>query len=343
MSADNQSFGTDVPPPLAMLQLISGFWISRGIYIAAKLGLADLLHEGPQTAEALAAATVTHAPSLYRVLRALASVGVFTEDERGFALTPVSETLRTDAPGSLRFFAMTELGEEHYPAWGDLLHSVQTGDIAFDHVYGMPIWEFFAQNRENARIFNNAMTNMTLAVNEAVLASYDFSGIRRIVDVGGGHGSLLISILKANPQMTGMVFDAPQVVEVARANIEAAGLASRCEAVAGDFFEAVPEGADAYIMKWIIHDWNEERSARILSNCHRAMAEGDKLLLVEAVVPSGSEPHFSKFIDLNMLVMTGGRERTEEEYRQLFATSGFRLKGCVPTASPMSVIEGERV
>lgn len=343
MSAENQPFGADVPPPLAMLQLISGFWISRGIYIVAKLGLADLLREGPQTADELAAATGTHAPSLYRVLRALSSVGLFTEDEQGFALTPVSATLRTDVPGSLRAFAMTELGEEHYPAWGELLHSVQTGGIAFDHVFGMPCWEFFAKNPDNARIFNDAMTGMTLAVNEAVLSGYDFSGIRKIVDVGGGHGSLISAILKANPQLTGVLFDAPPVIEGARVQIEAAGVASRCETVAGDFFEAVPEGADAYLMKWIIHDWDEERAARILRNCHRAMAEGGRLLLVEAVVPQGTEPHFSKFIDLNMMVMTGGRERTEEEYRRLFETSGFRLTRCVPTDSPMSVIEGERV
>lgn len=344
MSEQNQNAGAAVPPTIAMLQLISGFWISRAIYIAAKLGIADYLKDGHQTADELATATGTHAPSLYRVMRALASVGVFTEDEGGgFALTPLSETLRSDAPGSLRAFATTELGEVHYPAWGDLLHSVKTGEIAFDHHFGVPVWEYFAQHPENAKTFADSMTGMTLAINAAVLSGYDFSGIEQIVDVGGGHGSLIAAILKANPQMRGVLFDAPPVIEGARPRLEAEGLSARCQAVAGDFFESVPEGGDAYILKWIIHDWDEERATRILRNCHRAMKEHGKLLLVEAVVPTGSEPHFSKFIDLNMLVMTGGRERTEDEYRKLFESSGFRLTRIVPTDSPMSVIEGERV
>ncbi|MDQ2973775.1 MAG: acetylserotonin O-methyltransferase [Acidobacteriota bacterium] len=333
-----------VPPSVAMLQMISGFWISRAIYIVAKLGLADHLRDGHKTADELAAVTGTHAPSLYRVLRALASVGVFAEDaKRAFALTPLSETLCTDAPGSLRAFATVELGEEHYPAWGELLHSVKTGEIAFDHAFGMPVWKFFEQNPENAKTFNDAMTGMTLAVNDAVLNSYDLSSISKIVDVGGGHGSLIASILKANPQMKGVLFDAPSVAEGAQGRIEVEGIADRCEVVAGDFFQSVPGGGDAYILKWIIHDWDDERSNTILRNCHRAMTENGKLLLVEAVVPRGSEPHFSKFIDLNMLVMTGGRERTENEYRMLLETSGFKLTSIIPTESPMSVIEGERL
>jgi hypothetical protein len=343
MTERNQPGNTGVPPPVAMLQMISGFWISRAIYIAAKLGIADLLRDGHRTIDELAAATGTHAPSLYRVMRALASVGVFTEAEKtGFTLTPLAETLRTDAPGSLRAFATVELGEEHYPAWGELLHSVKTGEIAFDRAFGMPVWKFFEQNPENAKTFNDAMTGMTLAVNDAVLSSYDFSSISEIVDVGGGHGSLIASILKSNPPMRGVLFDAPPVIEGARRRIGAEGIAERCEAIAGDFFESVPSGGYAYILKWIIHDWDDERSVTILKNCHRAMAENGRLLLVEAVVPDGSEPHFSKFIDLNMLVMTGGRERTEDEYRTLFEASGFRLTRIIPTESPMSIIEGER-
>jgi len=343
MTERHQPANADVPPPVAMLQMISGFWISRAIYVAAKLGVADHLSDGYRTIDELAAATGTHAPSLYRVLRALASVGVFTEDgKRGFALTPLAETLRTDVSGSLRAFATVELGEEHYPAWGELLHSVRTGEIAFDRAFGMPVWEFFEQNPENAKTFNDAMTGMTLAVNDAVLSSYDFSSIGKIIDVGGGHGSLIASILKAHPEMRGILFDAPPVIEGARCRLQDEGIAERCEAIAGDFFESVPGGGDAYILKWIIHDWDEERSITILKNCHRAMAENGRLLLVEAVVPFGSEPHFSKFIDLNMLVMTGGRERTEDEYRTLFEASGFRLTRIIPTESPMSIIEGER-
>jgi len=343
MTGHNPPSNADVPPSVAMLQMISGFWISRAIYIAAKLGIADQLRDGPKTVDELAAATATHAPSLYRVLRALASVGVFSEDKkRGFALTSLAETLRTDAPDSLRAFATVELGEEHYPAWGELLHSVRTGEIAFDRAFGMPVWKFFEQNPENAKTFNDAMTGFTLAVNDAVLSSYDFSSIGKIVDVGGGHGSLIASILKTNPKMRGVLFDAPPVIEGARHRLKDEGLAERCEATAGDFFDSVPSGGDAYIVKWIIHDWDDEQSVTILKNCHRAMTKYGRLLLVEAVVPHGSEPHFSKYMDLNMLIMTGGRERTEDENRTLLEASGLKLTKIVPTKSPMSIIEGNR-
>jgi hypothetical protein len=332
-----------VPPPLQMLQLISGFWIARCVYVLAKLGLADLIKDGPRGVDDLAAATNTHAPSLFRVLRALASVGVITQDGNRFAGTPLSDTLRSDVPGSIRAFAMTELGEEHYPAWGELLHSVRTGGIAFDKAFGEPIWEFFAKNPENAQIFNDAMSGMTAQANEALHAAYTFSGIDKIMDVGGGHGGLITSILQKNPEMTGILFDSPQVIDGARENIAASDIADRCELVGGDFFQSVPTGADAIILKWIIHDWNDEQSVAILKNCRAALPDNGKLILVEAVVPETSEPHFSKFIDLNMLVMTGGRERTESEFRKLYEDSGFKLTRVVPTESPFSVIEGVKV
>ncbi|HXI61994.1 MAG TPA: methyltransferase [Pyrinomonadaceae bacterium] len=338
------SADTQVPPPIAMLRLISGFWISRGIYIAAKLGLADLIRDGARTADDLAVATGTHAPSLFRVLRALASVGIFTHDEQNrFGDTPLLQTLRSGVPGSLRAFAMTELGEEHYPAWGELLHSVKTGGIAFDHAFGTDVWKYFAQHPDNAKIFNDAMSGMTAQANEALHAAYDFAGIKTLVDIGGGHGGLITSILRRNPEMRGILFDSPPVIEGARPLIESSEVAGRCEPVAGNFFESVPEGADAHIMKWIIHDWDDDQSVTILRNSRRALAEGGKLILVEAVVPAGNEPHFSKFIDLNMLVMTGGRERTEAEFRDLYERAGFRLTRVVPTESPFSVIEGLRV
>ena len=334
----------EVPPPIAMLQLISGFWISRCIYITAKLGLADLVKEGPKTAAELAASTATHAPSLFRVLRALASVGMFTQDDKDrFGITPLSETLRAGVPGSLRAFAMTELGEEHYPAWGDLMHSVQTGGIAFDHTFGMNAWEFFKRHPANAKIFNDAMSGMTAQANEALHASYDFAGINTLIDIGGGHGGLITSILRRNPQMRGILFDSPEVIDGAKALVSGSDVADRCELVGGSFFESVPEGGDAHILKWIIHDWDDEKSVAILKNSHRALAVNGKLILVEAVVPSGGEPHFAKFIDLNMLVMTGGRERTEAEFRRLYEASGFRLARVVPTESPFSAIEGVRV
>jgi hypothetical protein len=334
----------EIPPPLAMLQLISGFWISRCVYVIAKLGIPDLLNDGPKTATELAAATETHTPSLFRLLRALAAVDVLTQSEDGrFGNTPLSETLRADVPGSLRSFAMTELGEEHYPAWGELLHSVRTGEIAFEQAFKMPVWEFFATHPDNARIFNDAMSGMTAQAEQALHAAYDFSGIKTIVDVGGGHGGLITSILERNPDMRGILFDSPQVIEGAKTGVRASAVGERLQLAGGDFFQAVPEGGDAIIMKWIIHDWNDEQSVAIMKNCHRALPGNGKLILIEAVVPSSNEPHFSKFIDLNMLVMTGGRERTEEEFRQLFEASGFRLERVVPTESPFSVIEGVRV
>jgi hypothetical protein len=334
----------EVPAPLQMLQIISGFWISRCVYVAAKFGIPDLLKDGAKTAEELAAATDSHAPSLFRVLRALVPFGIFTQDENNrFGITPLSETLRSDVRGSLRAFAMTELGEEHYPAWGELLYSVRTGGIAFDQAFGEPVWEFFATHPDNAQIFNDAMSGMTAQANEALHAAYDFEGIKTIVDVGGGHGGLITSILKKNPSMRGILFDSPPVIEGAKAAVNASEVGDRCALVAGDFFQSVPEGGDAIILKWIIHDWNDEQSIAILKNCHRALPEIGKLILVEAAVPASNEPHFSKFIDLNMLVMTGGRERTEAEFRELYEASGFRLTRVVPTESPFSVIEGVKV
>ena len=334
----------EIPPPLQMLQLISGFWVSRCLYVAAKLGIPDLLKDEPKSAEELAAATGAHAPSLFRVLRALAAVDVLTQADDGrFGNTPLSETLCSDLPGSLRAFAMTELGEEHYPAWGELMHSVRTGGIAFDKAFGEPVWEFFAKHEENAKIFNDAMSGLTAQAEHALHAAYSFEGINTIVDVGGGHGGLMTSILKRNPNMRGILFDSPQVIEGAASRMAASGIGDRCELVGGDFFQAVPEGADAIIMKWIIHDWNDEQSIAIMKNCHRGLPPNGKLILVEAVVPPGDEMHFAKFIDLNMLVMTGGRERTEEEFRQLYEAAGFRLTRIVPTESPFSVIEGAKI
>lgn len=325
-----------------MLQIISGFWISRAVYVIGKLGIPDLLQSGPKTAEELASATQTHAPSLFRILRALVSVGVLRSADGGrFAQTPLSETLVTDAPGSLRWFAVSELGQEHYPAWGNLMHSVKTGEIAFDNFFGVDIWKYFQQNPEDAAVFNNSMSNVTAHTNEVITSLYDFSQFGKIVDVGGGHGGLITSILQKNPQVKGILFDAAEVIEGARPKIEAAGLADRVETVAGDFFKSVPAGGDAYMMKWIIHDWDDEKSNVILRNCRKQMTPNGKLILVDCVVPETDEPHFSKFIDLNMLVMTGGKERTEKEFAQLLAGADFKLLRVIPTDVPHSIVEAE--
>ena len=342
--SNQQTTSADIPPPVAMLQLIAGFWVSRAIYIVAKLGIADLLKDQPRSSEELAAATGTHAPSLYRVLRALASVGVFATDEHGrFALTPLAATLQTGVPGSLRAFAIAELGEDHYPAWGEVLRSVKTGETAFDHLFGMSVWQYRARHPREAQIFDEAMADFTAVAIDAILASYDFSSIGALVDVGGGDGGLIAAILKANPQMKGTLFDAPHVVAGARRRIAAEGLTERCEISAGDFFASVPSGGDAYVLKNIIVDWDDERSVGILRHCHRAMTARGKLLVIEAVIPPGGGYSFRKFIDLVMLVMTGGRVRTEAEHRALLAAAGFRLTRVIPTPSEMSVIEGVRV
>ena len=331
------------PPPAAeqMFQIISGFWISRAVYIIAKLGIPDLLKSGPKTADKLASATNTHAPSLFRVLRALVSVGVLSAEGDSFGLTPVSETLVTDAPGSLRWFAVSELGQEHYPAWGNLMHSVETGGIAFDNFFGMDVWKYFSENPEDAAIFNNSMSAVTAATNEAIITLYDFSGFNTLIDVGGGHGGLLTSILEQNPNLKGVLFDAPEVIEGARPKLEAAGVADRAKAISGDFFKDVPAGGDAYIMKWIIHDWDDEKSNTILRNIRRHIPANGRLILIDCVVPETSEPHFSKFIDLNMLVMTGGKERTEKEFRELLDAAGFRLLRVIPTDLPTAIVEAE--
>ena len=333
-----------IPPQDAMFQIVLNFWMSRAVYIIAKLGIPDLLKDGPKTTNELAAATTTHAPSLYRVLRALASVGVVkARDEGKFELTPISELLVTDAPGSVRWFMVSELGEEHYPAWGNLMHSVKTGEIAFDNAFGMNIWEYFSKNPEKGALFNDSMSVVTAVVNEAITSGYDFSGVRKLVDVGGGHGGLMTAILKKNPHLTGLVFDAPEVITGTREKIKAAGLSERCETVGGDFFQSVPAGGDAYILKWIIHDWDDEKSIKILRNIRQHLSGDSRLIVVDAVVPETDVLDFSKFFDLNMLVMTGGKERTEAEFRQLFQSAGFKLLRVIPTDLPTSIIEGRPV
>ena len=330
------------PPQVAMLQLISGFWISRAVYVIAKLGIPDLLATGPKTSDELAAATNTHSPSLFRLLRALVSVGVLhTGAEGRFENTPLSETLITDAPGSLRWFTVSELGQEHYPAWGNLMHSVKTGGIAFDDFFADDVWGYFHKNPEDAAVFNNSMSGMTAAVNNTLRSSYDFSKFNTVVDVGGGHGALIAEILQGNPNTKGVLFDAPEVISGSRERLAAAGLSDRCEAIEGDFFKSVPAGGDAYVMKWILHDWNDELAIQILKNCREHLAPAGRLIIVDCVVPETNEPHFSKFIDLNMLVMTGGKERTAREFEELLSASGFKLLQVIPTEHPTSIIEAQ--
>ncbi|HEV7281004.1 MAG TPA: methyltransferase [Pirellulaceae bacterium] len=332
-----------LPPQEQMNRMLTGYWVSQTLYAAAKLGIADLLVDGPRSADDLAAATNMHAPSLYRLLRAAASVGVFAEDgERRFSLTPLAECLRSDAPQSQRGLAIMN-GEEHYRAWGELLYSVQTGKPSFDHLYGMPIFEFLSKNPEPAAVFDEAMVGVHGRETAAMLEAYDFSGIGTLADIGGGNGSLLSSVLQKVPAMRGLLFDLEGVTARAKERLRAAGLADRCEVASGSFFQSVPSGADAYLMRHIIHDWDDERAATILKNVHRAMKPESRLLLVEMIIPPGNDPSFGKLLDLTMLILPGGKERTEAEYRRLFAACGFELTRIVPTDSEISVIEGRKI
>jgi ubiquinone/menaquinone biosynthesis C-methylase UbiE len=333
-----------VSPTAAVLHVLVGYWTSRIVYIAAKLGIPDLLADGPKTAAELATLTHTHAPSLYRVLRALASIGWVTESADGrFTSTPLSAALQTSAPGSLRNLAITELGEEHYPAWGDLLETVRTGDLAFNRVFGMPNWQYWTHHDEQAQIFNRAMSEMTAVLEPAVLELLDVSAARRIVDVGGGRGTLMSALLRAHPQARGVVCDLPHVIELAREQMADSPVASRCELVAGDFFQEVPSGGDAYLLKWILHDWDDDRSVTLLKNCRRAIAPDGRLFVIEAVIPEGNAPFMHKLMDINMLVMTGGRERTRAEYASLLQAAGFALERVRDTPLEAAVLEARPV
>lgn len=329
-----------VPPEAFLTQIAFGALMTQALYVVAKLGIADLLANGPRSVAELAAETKTHERALYRVLRALAAVGIFTEtDLQVFTLTPLAEPLRSDAPNSVRSGAIF-MGEEwHWRVWGDLLYSVQTGKPGWGRVHGAEVFEYFTANPAQAEIFNNAMTDMSMSIAPVVVEAYDFSGIKTLADIAGGHGFMLAQILKANSQMKGILFDMPQVIEGAGAMLEREGVAKRVEKVAGDFFSSVPAGADAYIMKHIIHDWDDEHSIKILSNIREAMQPDGKVLIVETVVPEGNEPHYSKLLDIEMLSSPGGQERTAEEYGALLAASGLKLTRIVPTKSPFSIIE----
>lgn len=321
-----------------MMGLISGYWISQSVNAAAELRLADLIQSGMTSSTQLAEATGTHAPSLYRLLRALASVGVFAEGEHDrFRLTPLAETL-LDRPGSQRAVAIL-MGGEHYASWGELLYSIRTGKPSFDKIYGMPAFDYLSKHPEQAKNFDAAMVGVHGAETQAMLDAYDFSGIGVLMDVGGGNGSLLTATLKRYPHLRGILFDLPHTVERAREQLIQQGMQARCSIKGGSFFEMVPEGGDAYLMRHIIHDWNDEQSITILKNIRRVIKPDGRVLLVEAVIPPGNEPSWSKFLDLNMMVIPGGMERNDAQYRSLFERSGFTLNRIVPTATEVSVIE----
>lgn len=320
-------------------RMITGYWLSQAIYAAAKFSIADLLAAGSRSVDELAQKTSTNSDALYRLLRALASAGIFSEGPpRQFSLTPLAEPLRSDVPDSKRALALMS-GDEQFQAWAEIVYSIETGKKAFDKVFGQPIFDYLGEHLDKAQVFDAAMVGIHGRESNAVQIAYDFTGINTVVDIGGGNGSQLSALLHAHPSMRGILFDLAHVIERAKAPVAAAGLADRCELVPGSFFENVPSGADAYFMRHIIHDWDDEKSLTILRNCHRAMPAQARLLLVESVIPPGNEPFAGKFLDLVMLMIPGGKERTEDEYRALFAEAGFKLNRIVPTGTEVSVIE----
>ncbi len=329
-----------VDPQLHVRNLLMGFVVSRALQVAAELGLADALADGPKDREALAREVGAHAATLHRLVRALASFGLFEQLPDGrFANTPSSEYLRSDTPGSLRGLARMHGGSPLWQAWADLEHSVRSGEPSFTHFHGSPMFEYLAAHPESARRFDEGMVASSRLMNEAIVDAYDWDRIGTLVDVGGGVGSTLAAILRANPRIQGVLFDLPHVIERGRDYLAEQGVAARCRTETGSFFDAIPSGADAYFIKHIIHDWDDEDCVRILANCKAAMSDHANLLVCEKVVPPGNEPSVAKTIDLVMLVLTdGGRERTEEEFRDLFARAGLRLARVVPTRADNSIL-----
>ena len=329
----------EIPPSVALHQLMVGHWVSQALCVAAELGIADQMAAAPRDVSELAKAVSAHPGALFRLMRALASVGVFVEvAPRRFALTPVGDCLRATSPTSLRALALT-VNSVDWAAWAEMRHSLRTGETAFQRVHQMGPFDYFRRNPEAGKTFDEAMTGFVTQNGAAIVEAYDFTRVLRVIDVGGGVGTLMMSIRRSNPEVTGVVFDLPDVIAVAKQRVEHAGLAARCDCLGGSFFETIPADGDAYIMASIIHDWDADHCRRILATCRAAMPSSAKLLLLEMVIPPGSDPFFGKLLDLEMLVCFGGQERTEEEYRELLTATGFRLTRVIPSRTPSSILE----
>jgi SAM-dependent methyltransferase len=319
--------------------MIGGYCLTQAIYVTAKLGIVDRLRGGPQTADRLSRLTGTHAGSLHRLLRMLTSIGVFAQDRDGrFRLTELGALLRTDIAGSLRNQALA-VGDTHYAAFGELLHGITTGHPGFDKAFGAPLFDYLAENQDAADTFDAALADLRSQATDAVLDVCDFAAVGSVVDVGSGPGGLLFAILRKYPSIRGVLFDRPAVVNRAETRLDDAGIAARCAFIGGDFFEGMPADGDVYLMRHVIHDWDDARATQILRNCRRSMGNGGKLLLVESIIEAGNEPSLGKWMDLLMLALTGGMERTEQEYRELLSQSGFRLERVTPSPAGIHVME----
>lgn len=331
-----------LPPEVALQGLLSGVLLTQMVAVAARLGIADLLVDGPRHHAEIAADLDVSPPALYRMLRSLAGHGVFAEDDANpgvFHSTPVGNLLRTDIPGSQRSWAMVHGAEWLWRAIGHMPHSIRTGGPAFPDLFGMGSFAYFSKEPQHGELFFAAMNQVTEMLLPELLKSYDFSPYRHVIDVGGGLGSLVTAVLLEHPHLKGTLYDLPYMQEPASQYLSGMGVGDRCRFVSGDFFESVPEGADLHILKWIIHDWNDEQAVQILGNCRRAIEPDGRLVLVEQVLADGNVPCHGKIMDMIMLVMEQGRERREAEYAALFAASGFRLNRCIPLLGPWCAIE----
>jgi hypothetical protein len=322
-----------------MVQLLSGFQVSQALYVAAKIGVADRLADGPVAVEQLASDLDADPLALSRLLRTLGALGVFSEADPGaYGLTPLGATLVSDREGSMRDLALMWM-ETHYAPFAGLLETVRTGDCAATEHYGQPFFSWLADQPEQVDRFSRAMANLTDGIKAGAIASYAFPQSGAIVDVGGADGALLARVLESAPAATGVVFDLPHVVAEAAPTLKSYGLGDRMTSEGGDFFAAVPSGGDAYLLSMVLHDWNDLDATRLLSNIRDAAAPGARVLAFELVMPPGDQPHMSKMIDLTMLGMLNGRERTETEMRSLFEGAGLTYDGTVPTPTPISIIE----
>lgn len=326
------------PPAVQMVQLLSGFQVSQALYVAAKLEIADRLIDGPVSVEKLASELDCDPRALSRLLRTLASLGVFTEVQPdAYGSTPLGATLMSDGEGSMRELALMWM-ETHYAPFAGLLGTVRTGRPAATEYYGRPFFAWLADHSEQVGRFSRAMADLTSGIKVGAIAGYDWSGCRRIVDVGGADGTLLVKVLRSAPDATGIVFDLPHVVEQAAVTMKGHDLGERLSAVGGDFFEAVPAGADVYLLSMVLHDWDDADAVRILANIRSAAPVGARVVALELVMPAGDQPHMSKMIDLTMLGMVDGRERTEGEMRGVFEAAGLTFDGAVSTPTPLSIV-----
>jgi SAM-dependent methyltransferase len=323
-----------------LMEMIHGNWVSQCIYVAAKLGIADHLKKGPKSSDELSHTVGADPRALYRLLRALAGLGVFHEEpDRHFSLTAMGELLSRDSPNSINAYIIMINEKECYQSWGNLLYSVKTGESSFEHVFGQEFLKYVEKNAEFADVFNRAMVEKYRGVIPSILKTYDFSGFNTVVDVGGGYGQLLIEILKSNPNTRGILFDLPKVIEGAGNSIANSGVAERIMLVAGDCFDKIPEGGDGYVLKSFINNWEDEDAVKVLSNCRRAMKPDSKLIIIEPVLLPANEPDYGKLMDLQLLVLQKSRERTREDFERLLKLSCFSIRSIFRTESEFSIIE----